>query len=148
MPFGLVNAPSSFQRLLDHVLAPLKYNSCLGYIDDIVMFSRTFGEHLEHLEKAFKRLADANLRLKPSECEFALEEILYLGHVISRDGQKPDEKKVIAVTNFQTPICVRDVRSFVALCSYYRKFIKDFSIIAKPLTDLARKDQPFLWTDE
>jgi len=78
MPFGLVNAPSSFQRLLNHVLAPLKYNSCLGYIDDIVMFSRTFGEHLEHLEKAFKRLADANLRLKPSKCEFALEEILYL----------------------------------------------------------------------
>lgn len=94
LSMGLVNSASSFQRVLEKVLAPLKYNCCLVYIDDIVVFSKNFEEHLDNLEKVFKRLDEAGLRLKPSKCEFALDEILYLGHIVGRNGQKPDEKKL------------------------------------------------------
>ena len=148
LSMGLTNSASSFQRVLDRVLAPLKYNSCLVYIDDIVVFAKTFDEHLVKLRNVFKHLEEAGLVLQPPKCEFLLDEILYLGHVVGRDGQKPDERKIASVKNFPTPLCLTDVRSFLGLCSYYRKFIPNFAITAKPLTDLTKKETSFNWQKE
>ena len=145
MPFGLCNAPATFQRLMDVCLAGLKYNSCLVYIDDIIIFSKTYDEHLIRLQAVFERLRIAGLTLKPDKCHFMRTKILYLGHIISNAGQEPDPEKIRAVLNFPTPNTLKDIRAFVALCSYYRKFIRDFAKIASPLTQLTRKDVPFQW---
>ena len=147
MPFGLCNAPATFQRLMDVCLGKLKYNSCLVYIDDIIIFSKTMAEHFYRLEKIFKCLLNAGLTLKPQKCFFFQPKILYLGHIISANGQELDPEKVRAVQNFPTPTNVRAVRSFVALCSYYRKFIQGFAQIAQPLTKLTKKDEPFIWDE-
>ena len=144
MSFRLVNAPGTFQRLLDQVLAPLKYNSCLAYIDDIVIFSRTYQGHIDKIEKVFQRLSDANLRMKPSECKFLLDDIIYLGRKVIKQSQQPDEQKIIAVKKFPELYTLKYVCSFVALCSYYRKFIQNFSMIAEHLTDLTRKNDTFV----
>ena len=118
------------------------------YIDDIVVFAKAFDEHLVKLRNVFKHLEEAGLVLQPPKCEFLLDEILYLGHVVGRDGHKPDERKIASVKNFPTPLCLTDVRSFLGLCSYYRKFIPNFAITAKPLTDLTKKETSFNWQKE
>ena len=112
MPFGLANAPSTFQRLMHAVLRGLQYHICLVYLDDIIIYSRSFDEHLENLNDVFSRLRSANVKLKPSKCSLARSSVEYLGHVVSRDGIQPDPSKIAAVENFPVPQCVRDVRSF------------------------------------
>lgn len=139
MPFGLCNAPATFSRMMTMVLGGLLFNTCLVYIDDLIVFSKTFDEHLLKIEKVLTRLTQAGLTLKPSKCEWLKTKILYLGHVITAEGQEPDPSKIESVKNFQTPQNIRDVKSFVALCSYYRKFIPKFADIAKPLTELTKK---------
>ena len=146
MPFGLSNAPSAFQRMIDVVLAGLKWNSVLCYLDDVAVFSETFEDHLVRLENVFKRLKEANLTLKPEKCSFALPKMLYLGHVITAEGISMDPEKINSIKNFPTPRSLTDVRSFVGLASYYRRFIKNFSSIAEPLTRLTKKEEAFKWT--
>lgn len=148
MPFGLTNAPATFQRCMDVILSGLKYNSVLVYLDDILIFSNTFEQHLRRIETVFIRLLDANLRLNPSKCSFCLPEITYLGIKVTAEGQYPDEEKIKAVASFETPKNVRDIRSFVSLCSYYRKFVHKFAEKAKPLTTLIKKDVDFCWSEE
>ncbi|XP_025016786.1 uncharacterized protein LOC112538932 [Tetranychus urticae] len=145
MPFGLCNAPATFQRLMNCCLSGLKYSCCLVYIDDIIVFSKTIEEHFVRLKAVFNRLRAAGLTLKPDKCFFFKRKILYLGHIISYAGQEPDPEKIRAVKNFPIPLTLRDIRAFVALCSYYRKFIKDFAKIAQPLTQLTKKETPFVW---
>uniref|UniRef100_A0A158P4N7 RNA-directed DNA polymerase n=1 Tax=Tetranychus urticae TaxID=32264 RepID=A0A158P4N7_TETUR len=145
MPFGLCNAPATFQRLMNCCLGGLKYKCCLVYIEDIIVFSKTIKEHLERLEAVFDSLRRAGLTLKPDKCFFFKKKILYLGHIISAAGQEPDPEKIRAVKNFPVPVTLKDIRAFVALCSYYRKFIKDFAKIAQPLTQLTKKEVPFIW---
>ena len=129
IPFGLANAPSTFYA----VLRNLQYDICLVYLDDIIIFSQTFDDHLKHLNDVFSRLRSANIRLKPSKCSFACSEVEYLGHVVSRDGIRPDPSKINAVKEFPIPRCTKDVRSFLGLANYYRRFIKNFAVIALPL---------------
>ena len=132
MPFGATNAPATFQRLMHDCLGDLNMNWCIVYLDDIIIFSDTKEEHLKRLEAVFQKLAAAGLKLKPSKCFFFREEIEYLGHVVSGKGVATNPKKVEAVTKCLTPKTVYDVRSFLGFVGYYRRFIKDFSKIAKP----------------
>ena len=138
LPFGLTGAPSTYQRLMECVLRNLTYKICLIYLDDILVYSKTFEEHLSHLRQVFDRLRHTNLKLKPSKCKFACSQVKYLGHVVSPEGIAPDDDKIAAV---------KTVRSFLGLANYYRRFIKDFAKIASPLNQLLRKDHKFLWTD-
>ena len=147
MPFGLVNAPSTFQRMMDVMLAGLKWNACLVYLDDVVVFAPSFDQHLSRLEAVLTCFRKANLRLKLSKCSFLQTTINYLGHVVSQTGISPDPGKISAVKDFPVPTNVKGVQSFVGLCSYYRKFIKGFAEIAKPLTDLTKQRTPFVWSN-
>ena len=151
MPFGLCNAPSVFQRLMQQVLMGL--NPAEGpdfvsvYIDDVLVFSRTLEEHMEHLRLVMERLREANLKLKPSKCCLARKEVDYLGHVITPTGLKPNQKLVIAVQEFPVPNDVRELRRFLGLASNYRKFIPQFARIAEPLHHLTRKEVEFVWSE-
>lgn len=133
MPFGLRNAPSTFQRTMDMVLSGAKWNHCLVYIDDILIFSETVDDHLQHIADVFGRLIKFNLKLKPSKCELFKPELVFLGHLISEKGIKPNPKKTAAIMNWPEPTRLTEVESFLGLCSYYRKFIRNFSLIAAPL---------------
>ena len=148
MPFGLCNAPSVFQRLMQQVLTGLNPpegpDFVSGYIDDVLVFSRTLEEHMEHLCLVIERLREANLKLKPAKCR---KEVEYLGHLITPSGLKPNHKLVMAVQEFPLPRDIRELRRFLGLASYYRKFIPQFSKIAEPLHNLTRKEVEFVWSD-
>jgi hypothetical protein len=147
MPFGLCNAPATFQRLMDKVLRPYIGRIALVYLDDIVVFSDTFEQHLKDLATIFETLKQAELKLNREKCHFFLQSIKFLGHVISKDGVQPDEDKIIKVKNFPEPKNLRQLRGFLGLASYYRKFIKNFSKIAKPLNQLLKKEERYEWKD-
>ena len=152
MPFGLTNAPSVFQRLMEQVVTGLNPTSgpafVSAYIDDILVFSATIEEHLEHLRRVLKRLKEVGLKLKPVKCRFASKEVEYLGHVITPDGLQPNPKLVSAVKEFPTPRSLPEVRRFLGLASYYRRFIWRFAKIAEPLHQLTCKGSAFTWSVE
>ena len=152
MPFGLTNAPTVFQRLMQQVMAPLKSTSrpdfVSVYLDDILIFSRSLEEHLQHLQIVIQRLVDLGLKLKPTKCRFAQTELEYLGHVVGCDGLKTNPRLVAAVSDFPVPDSVQGVRRFLGLASYYRKFIPNFSRIAHPLHQLTCKAARFKWSPE
>ena len=148
MPFGLVNAPSTFQRLMESVLAGLSGETCIVYIDDIIVPGATFQEHLGNLRAVLDRLRSASLKLKPKKCNLTVQQVEYLGYVVSQDGLSTDPKKVDAVQKFPTPTDLKDLRSFLGLASYYRRFIPHFSAIASPLFALTRKDVNFDWSPD
>ena len=145
LPFGLCNAPSTFQRLVDLVLAGLTWEVCLAYLDDLVVFSRTFHEHLERLQLVLSRLKEANLKLKPNKCSLFQTRVKFLGSIISVDGIEPDPEKAQAVAEWPRPRNLTEVRSFVALASYYRRHIQSFAEIARPLHELTKKHARFEW---
>ena len=136
MPFGATNAPATFQMLMHDYLGDLNMRWCIVYLDDIIIYSDTKEEHLKRLEAVFQKLAAAGLKLKPSKCFFFKEEKDYLGHVVSGKGISTNHKKVEAVTKWLTPQTVHDVRSFLGFVGYYRRFIKNFSEIAKPIREV------------
>lgn len=145
LPFGLTNAPATFQHLADQVFQGIKWKEILIYLDDIIIFSTTLEEHLEKLEKVFQRLRDANLTLKLGKCMFVQTTINILGYTVSETGLTIDESKLVAIKEFPTPKSVKQIQNFVGLCNYYRKFIKNFSLIARPLHLMTKKDQIFSW---
>lgn len=147
--FGLTNAPATFQAVMNNIFQPYLNKFVTVYLDDILVFSNTQEEHFEHLRKALQVLKEQKFYAKLSKCEFNKSEVKYLGHIIGADGVKVDPDKVTAVTEWPEPSNVGEVRSFVGLASYYRKFIKDFSMIARPLHDLTKKGLvwgPDTWT--
>ena len=147
MPFGLCNAPGTFQRLMECVLRGLTWQIALIYLDDVLVYSRTFEEHLQHLRLVFDRFREAGLKLKPSKCHFGRTKVNYLGHVITPEGILPDPAKVKVVQEYPVPKTVKDVRAFMGLTNYYRKFIKGCAQIASPLHELTKKGAKFVWTD-
>ncbi|CAB4443572.1 unnamed protein product [Rhizophagus irregularis] len=148
MPFGLKNAPGTFQRLMDEILKEYIGEFVTVYLDDIMIYSRDFEEHLEHVDRVLNKLRENNMIAKLKKCQFGLKNINFLGHIVGKDGLRPDEKKVEKIKSIKRPETVTEVRSFLGLCSYYRRFIKDFAKIAKPLHNLTKKDTEFNWKEE
>ena len=143
LPFGIALAPSVFQACMNKVLAGILHKYALSYIDDIVVYSTSFDEHLKHLADVLARLEAAGLKLKASKCEFLKPQVKYLGHLISADGIAPDTEKVSAIAKMEPPKNVKGVRSFLGMLSFYRQYLPDLAQIAKPLTELARKNARF-----
>ena len=136
MPFGLINAPATFQSLMESCLGELHLNWCIIYLDDIIVFSRTPEEHLHRLKAVFNKLKTAGFKLKTSKCDLFKQQISYLVHVVSKEGVSTDPEKIKAVTEWPQTTTVTEVRSFLGFVSYYRRFIPNFSKVAKPLNKL------------
>src|SRR6266498_1908839 len=136
MPFGLINASATFQRLMNYVVV---------YLDDILVCSETFDEHINHLRKVFTKLREANLVIKLKKCKFGQRKIKFLGYTIGTDGLRTDPENIEKIINCPVPTDVTEVRKFMGLCNYYRKFIKDLSKLSKPLRQLLKKDIKFFW---
>ena len=136
MPFGLCNAPATFQRLMERCMGDLNLKDCLIYLDDIIIFSSTFEEHLERLEAVFSRLKQHNLKLRADKCEFMKSRVTYLGHLVSENGIETDPEKTEAIRTWPIPKTVKDVRAFLGFTGYYRRFIQNYARIARPLNDL------------
>jgi len=145
IPQGFKNSGPIFQRVINNIFSDYLYRTMIAYLDDICCFGNTFEEALTRLEEIFIRLEEAGLKLKTNKCTILGSEIELLGHKVSNLGIKPLEKNIKAITQFPIPTKVKDVRAFIGLTSYYRKYIKNFAKIACPLTDLTKKDNKFHW---
>ena len=148
LSFGMVNAPMSFQALMTKVLKNLNFKVALVYIDDLIIFSRDFDQHLHHLSLVFNNLRAANLKLNPSKCKLATESVKYLGHIVSKQGLKVNPENIDKIKNCQRPINVKQVRSALGMMGYYRKFILGYAKIAQPLNDILKKETKFEWTEK
>lgn len=148
MPFGLCNAPATFERIMELVLSGLHWQICLIYLDDIIVFGRSFSEMIQNLDLVLGRFAQAGLKLKPQKCQLFKKEVEFLGHVINEHGVHTDPRKIECIKNWPLPKDIKEVRSFLGLCSYYRRFIENYSHEAKPLNRLTEKYQKFNWTQE
>jgi len=146
MAFGLTRAPGTFQGALNATLAPGLRKFVLIFFDDILMYSQSLEEHIDHLRQVFQWLRADKWKLKMSKCKFSRESIPYLGHIVSSAGVSIDTSKVQAIVDWPTPSSVKDLQGFLELAGYYCKFIHHFGILAKPLIDLLKKDQTFVWT--
>ena len=146
MCFGLSSAPFTCCKLLNAVLGDMPRESCVHYFDDIIVHGKTFDDVLTALDETLSRLSAAGLTLNLSKCEFFKPQVTFLGHVISRSGMSSDPEKVSKVRNWPEPRTKKELSSFLGLCSYFKKYVKDFAVIASPLFDLTRKDVPFQWS--
>ena len=146
VPFGLAQAPAYFQKLINDVLRGC--NFAMGYLDDIIIYSQSEQEHLEHLEEIFIRLKAAGLKLKHEKCCFFKKHIQYLGHLISADGIQPLPEKLESIAKMSAPKNPKEVKQFLGLVGYYRKFVPRFADISRVLTHLTKKEVEFKWTPE
>ncbi|GBG78056.1 hypothetical protein CBR_g25993 [Chara braunii] len=145
MPFGLTNAPTIFQRCMDDMFRPWLDRFVVVYLDDILVFSKTLEEHQGHLRQVLEKLREANFKINAKKCEWAKTQVLYLGHVLDGDGIKPEDSKIAAIRDWPTPRTLTELRSFLGLTNYYRKFVRNFSTIAAPLCRLLRKETIWKW---
>jgi hypothetical protein len=148
MPFGLVNAPAVFQRVINSVLGKLCYHTAMAYFDDILLPSTTFMMGLHTLREVFGLFRQAGMTFRLSKCRFFNEQLEYLGHEISVKSVRIGQAKTKAISNYPRPTNVHEVRQFIGLTSYFRKFIQGFAAIAKPLTSLTKNNVPFVWNEE
>lgn len=140
MPFGLKNAPATFQRVMNNVLAGLVGRICFVYLDDIIIFGHSLDNHLKNLEKVFDRLTHHNLKIQLDKCEFLQREIGFLGHIVTQDGVKPNPETVQKILDWPLPKTQKQIKQFLGLTGYYRKFIKDYSKLTKPMSKYMKQD--------
>jgi len=148
LPFGLCNGPATFQRLMEQVLRGLQWKTLVLYLDDIVVFSETLEKHIARLAEVLDRLKEAGLKLKPKKCQLFKHQVHFLGHLIDRAGIHTDPDKIRQIENWPVPENLTDVRIFLGLTSYYRRFVKDYALLASPLYELTKKDVDFHWGPE
>ncbi len=146
MPFGLRNAGATFQRLMSIVLSNV--SKCKAYLDDVVCYADTWGDHLQTIDEVFRRLSDANLTLNLAKCEFGCATVTYLGKEVGSGQVRPLNSKIQAILDFPVPKTRRELRRFLCMTGYYRCFCKNFSVVASPLTGLLCKAVSFKWTPE
>lgn len=145
MPFGLMNAPATFQRLMDRILEELPFVRV--YMDDVIIFSKTLEEHLDHVRLVLERIAKHKLKIKVSKCSFAQDEVSLLGHIVGKDGVRTDPKKLEAIQKLEVPKTVTQIRSFLGMAGYYRRFIYGYADIAAPLHEATSKNVRYSWDE-
>jgi hypothetical protein len=145
MPFGLCNAPSTFQSLMNHVFRPFLHHFVLFFFDDILIYSKTWTDHLTHVDQVLHLLSQHQLFLKQSKCAFGASEVEYLGHLVGKDGVRVEPKNIEAMQDWTHPKTLKILPGFLGLTGYYRKFVKNYEKIAAPLTTLLKKNS-FTWT--
>jgi len=150
MPFGIAAAPATFQELMVKVLGNLNWKEAVVYLDDILIFSRTKEDHIHRIKNVFQRIKESGLKINPEKCQFLVRQTKFLGYIISSEGIQTDESKIEAIKQFQTPSCIKHLRSFLGLTNYYRKFIKDYARYSKVLEGMCgkNKDKKLIWSEE
>ena len=148
MPFGLNNSASTFQRTMEMALQGLKWITCLIYIDDIIVFGKNFDKHISRVEQVLERIREAGLKLKPQKCEMLQTEVVFLGHAVSGDGVKPNPVNIAKIVGWSRPKTPRQVKQLVAMGSYYRRYVKNFATIVRPMVELTKKGRKFVWSEE
>lgn len=148
IPFGLTTAPATFQSVMNIILSSLLRKCVLVIVDDIFIYSKSLEEHLQHLQTVFQILHKHQLKVKRSKCSFAQQRLAYLGHIISPNGVSTDTEKIQTVKSWLVPVSVKGLRSFLGLAGYYCKFVRNYGVLSKPLTNLLKKGQLYLWTSE
>lgn len=148
MPFGLKNAPATFQSFINSVLRPFLEKFVILYLDDILIFSSSLDEHHNHVHQVLEKLLENNLFAKLEKCEFDKSSVEFLGHILSGEGISTDPKKIKSIQEWPTPECTKDVQRFIGLCNFYRRFVKNFSTIARPLHQLTKKNIKFNWNQD
>jgi hypothetical protein len=148
MPFRLTNAPATFQALINNVLREYLDIFVVAYLDDILIYSETEEEHVRHVKQVLRALDKYYLRLKPQKCKFHQQEVAFLGYIVGANGIRMSEEKIQVVRDWLKIENVKGVQSFLGFLNFNRQFIKDFLKIARPLTQLTRKDTPFVWSKE
>jgi hypothetical protein len=147
MPFGLTNAPTTFQSCMNHVFNKQPRKHLLVFFDDLLIYSKTWEEHLQHVNQILSIKEEQSLYAKESKCEFGMTEVLYLGHIIGEKGVQVHQEKIKAIMEWPTPKTLTELRGFLGMCTYYKKFVKGFSQMCAPLIDLTKKGA-FKWSEE
>ena len=147
MPFGHTNTPTAFMDLMNRIFIPYLDQFVIVFIDDILIYSSSGEDHAENLRIVLQTLREHRLYAKLSKCQFLLDSVAFLGHIVSVEGVSVDSQKVEAILNWKPPTSVLEIRSFLGLARYYHQFVEGFSKIAAPLTRLTRKEEPFLWSE-
>ena len=148
MPYGLCNAPATIQRSMNKMLSGLLYRNCICYVDDIIIFSDTYEQHMKDVQEVFERVRSANMLLKGPKCFFAYDQLEFLGYIVSGEGVRLSTDKIKAMRDMVRPDSVHGIQSFLGLVNAYKRFIPNLSRLAKPLIDLLKKDAKFVWSDK
>lgn len=148
MPFGLSNAPATFQRLMEIALSGLQWTTCLIYLDDVLIFGANFDDQISRIQAVLDRIRAAGLKLKPTKCHLLKEEVTFLGHILTPDGIQPNVENIEKILKWETPTNVKEVQSFLGMANYYRRFVPNYSAVVRPLIDLTKKGKAFKWTEQ
>ena len=148
LPFGLCNAPPTFQRMMEIIFSSLGWEFILIYLDDIIIFSSSVEQHLDHLKKVFIKLSEAKLKVSPKKCSFLQSSVKYLGAIISENGISVDEDKVAVIDKYPQPKMAKEALSFISLCSYYRRWIKNFADLSEPIYAVSKSEKHFHWGEK
>ena len=148
MPFGLNNSAATFQKTMEMAFQGLQWLTCLIYIDDIIVFGRNFDDHIARIEQVLERIRLVGLKLKSKKCKMLAMEVVFLGHVVSGEGVKPNPVNISKITSWPGPKTPRQVKRLVAMGPYYRRYVKNFATIVRPMVDLTKKGRKFVWSQE